>query len=191
MHNWYTEFARRFYLSPLQVRYIFRKEFKDILVNNKTVVDSHELNERYNCCAYILENGKAKFYTGDKAREFKKLFIQTEPRNVKNTKEIKGSIAYSGKARGIVKIVNSTADLKKFNDGDILVSFSTNPSLVPAMNKAAAIITNTGGVTCHAAIVSRELKIPCIIGTKIATRALKDGDKVEVDATKGIIKKLD
>ena len=68
-----------------------------------------------------------------------------------------------------------------------MVSISTNPSLVPAMRNAAAIVTNTGGVTCHAAIVSRELKIPCIIGTNMATKALKNGDKVEVDANKGII----
>ena len=83
---------------------------------------------------------------------------------------------------------NNQNDLEKFKEGDILVSFSTNPSLVPAMNKAAAIITNAGGVTCHAAIVSRELKTPCIIGTKIATKVLHDGDFVEVDANKGIVK---
>lgn len=62
------------------------------------------------------------------------------------------------------------------------------PPLVPAMNRAAAIITNTGGITCHAAIVSREMKKPCIIGTKIATRVLKDGDLVEVDADKGVVR---
>jgi len=56
------------------------------------------------------------------------------------------------------------------------------------MKKAVAVITDEGGITCHAAIVSRELKIPCIVGTKIATRVLKDGDKVEVDADKGVVK---
>jgi len=61
---------------------------------------------------------------------------------------------------------------------------------MPAIKKASAIVTNVGGITCHAAIVSRELKIPCIIGTKIATKVLKDGDLVEVDAQKGIVKIL-
>lgn len=73
---------------------------------------------------------------------------------------------------------------------DILVSFATNPNLMPAIRKAAAIVTDEGGLTCHAAIVSRELGIPCVVGTKIVTQILKDGDKVEVDARKGIVKKL-
>ena len=58
------------------------------------------------------------------------------------------------------------------------------------MRRAKAIITDEGGLTCHAAIISRELGIPCIIGTKIATKVLKDGDMVEVDANKGIVKKI-
>ena len=71
-----------------------------------------------------------------------------------------------------------------------MVSHTTNPNIVPAMKKAKAIVTNAGGVTCHAAVVSRELKIPCVVGTKIATQALKDGDQIEVDASKGLVKKI-
>ncbi len=78
--------------------------------------------------------------------------------------------------------------MKKMNKGDILVSIATNPDIVPAMKKAAAIITEQGGITSHAAIVSREFNTPCIIGTKIATKVLHDGDLVEVDADKGIVK---
>ena len=77
-----------------------------------------------------------------------------------------------------------------FQDGDILVTGMTRPEFVPLMKKASAIITDEGGLTCHAAIISRELNIPCIIGTKIATQVLQDGDMVEVDADKGIIRIL-
>jgi len=66
----------------------------------------------------------------------------------------------------------------------------TSPEFLPAMKKAKAIITDEGGVTCHAAIVSRELNIPCVIGTKVATKSLKDGDLVEVDTHQGIIRKI-
>ncbi|GAG36014.1 unnamed protein product, partial [marine sediment metagenome] len=69
-----------------------------------------------------------------------------------------------------------------------LVTPMTNPSFVPAMQKAKAILTDQGGLLCHAAIMSRELDIPCVIGTKIATKVLKDGDLVEVDADKGVIR---
>ena len=77
------------------------------------------------------------------------------------------------------------------NYGDVLVSVATTPSIVTAMKKAAAIVTDQGGLTCHAAIVSRELGVPCVVGTKIATASLKDGDLVEVDAMKGIVRKLE
>ena len=74
--------------------------------------------------------------------------------------------------------------------GEILVSSMTHPDYSIGFQKAKAIITDEGGVSSHAAIVAREMKIPCIIGTKIATRALKDGDRVEVDANKGVIRKI-
>lgn len=66
----------------------------------------------------------------------------------------------------------------------------TSPWYVPIMEKAAAIVTDEGGITCHAAIISREMSKPCIICTKFATKVLKNGDLVEVDATKGIIKRI-
>ncbi|MFA6099944.1 MAG: PEP-utilizing enzyme [Patescibacteria group bacterium] len=72
--------------------------------------------------------------------------------------------------------------------GDVLVASMTRPEMLPAMKKASAIVTDEGGVTCHAAIVSRELNIPCVIGTKIATTMIKDGDRVEVNATQGIVR---
>lgn len=67
----------------------------------------------------------------------------------------------------------------------------TTPDFVPIMKRASAFVTDEGGITCHAAIVSREMKKPCIIGTKIATQVLKDGDLVEVDADKGVVKILE
>jgi len=90
--------------------------------------------------------------------------------------------------KGIVRIVNEVKDMGKMKKGDILVSIATQPNLIPAMKKAAAFVTEQGGVTSHAAIVAREMNIPCVIGTKIVTKVFKDGDEVEVDATKGLVK---
>ena len=78
----------------------------------------------------------------------------------------------------------------KFKTGNILVFNTTRPNYLPAMHRAVAIVTNEGELLSHAAIVSRELKIPCIIGTKIATQVLKDGDLVEVDAERGVVRRL-
>ncbi|MFB6226184.1 MAG: PEP-utilizing enzyme [Candidatus Paceibacteria bacterium] len=81
--------------------------------------------------------------------------------------------------------------MKKVKEGDILVSPMTMPKYMPAMKRAAGFVTDEGGVTCHAAIVSREMEKPCIIGTDIATEVLENGDKVKVNANEGIVKKVD
>lgn len=103
---------------------------------------------------------------------------------------VKGRAACLGKAQGKVKIVLSKEEIVKVKKGDILVTTMTSPDYVMAMRRASAIITDEGGITCHAAIVSRELGVPCIVGTGNATSVLKDGDLVEVNAYKGIIKKI-
>ncbi|MBA7635707.1 Phosphoenolpyruvate synthase [subsurface metagenome] len=71
---------------------------------------------------------------------------------------------------------------------DILITDETDSTILPLILKAKAIVTDTGGLLCHAAIISRELKIPCIVGTKTATQVLKDGDLIEVNANKGVVK---
>ncbi len=104
--------------------------------------------------------------------------------------DLKGQVASKGgvkSVRGKIKIVFHP-ESDDFNSGDILVTSMTRIEFVPLMRKAKAIITNEGGIACHAAIVSRELGIPAIIGTKVGTRILKNGDNVEIDLEEGIIK---
>ncbi len=121
----------------------------------------------------------------DDTIKFEKEFVDTKSKIIN---EFNGVIAFHGIIRGIVKVVLSFDDFGKFQDDDVLVCSMTDPNFVPLMKKASAIITDTGGILCHAAIISRELGIPCIIGTKIATQVLKDGDLVEVDADRGIVR---
>lgn len=117
-------------------------------------------------------------------------FALLESERPKEAAELKGQGACHGKATGTVRIVLNPRLQKTFNEGDILVTGMTSPDFVPLMKKAAAIVTEIGGITCHAAIVAREMGKPCIIGTKIATKVLKDGDLIEVDAEKGIVRKM-
>lgn len=105
--------------------------------------------------------------------------------------EIKGQIACKWKTKWIAKIVIHPNDLNKVWKWDILVSQTTFPSFIWAMQKALAFITDEWWITCHAAIISREMNKPCIIGTKIATKVLKDGDLVEVDAENGVVRVLE
>jgi phosphohistidine swiveling domain-containing protein len=107
---------------------------------------------------------------------------------VNHSGEFTGQCAFPGRVQGRVKIVNSVGDMHKFSAGDIIVSSTTTPDFLPIMKISSAIISEHGGVICHAAITSRELKIPCVVGVKKATKHLKDGDLVEVDAEKGLVR---
>jgi pyruvate,water dikinase len=100
---------------------------------------------------------------------------------------VRGLGAAPGSASGSVRLLEDPHDTTAFNDGEVLVAHMTTPDWVPLMRKAAAIVTDSGGMTCHAAIVSRELGIPCVVGTGDATKTLRNGEVVTVDATHGTV----
>lgn len=119
------------------------------------------------------------------SKRFKQEFIDNMSKA--NIFEIKGSSTYRGVVRGSVRIVSGVQDFSSFIEGEVLVCSMTDPNYVPLMKRASAFVTDMGGILCHAAIISREMKKPCIIGTKIATKVLKNGDLVEVNADKGVV----
>jgi len=100
---------------------------------------------------------------------------------------LRGTPASPGKVQGKVKVILDPKECKKMKKGEILVTVMTDPLYLPAIEKAKAIITDIGGLLSHAAIIARELGIPCIVNTKKATKVLKDGVEVIVDGTKGMI----
>ena len=102
---------------------------------------------------------------------------------------IRGLGASPGLASGTVKVILSLDELDKVQDGDVMVTTMTTPDMVPAMKRATGIVTDEGGVTCHAAIISRELGIPCVVGTGDATTTLKENDEVTADGKKGLVYK--
>ncbi len=103
---------------------------------------------------------------------------------------VKGSAASAGKATGPARVVLSTADFAKVGGGDILVCPSSNPSYVPLFGVIAGLVTDTGGVTSHAAVVAREFGVPAVVGTRNATKSFADGDLIEVDGFKGEVRKV-
>jgi len=157
-------------------------EIIDYLSNN-IISDKKEIDKRLNeDYIYIIDENGVQIVTN------KKLVAEAqEIINKKISQEISGQIAYKGKVVGKVIIVKDKTDLSKVKEGNILVTRVTMPDYTPAMRVAAAFVTEEGGITSHAAIIARELKKPCIVGTGNCTKILKDGDMVEVDADNGIV----
>ena len=159
-------------------------EVQDVLLGKEV----SPANDRMELLAVYKKGEQWHYLTGAEAKEIAE---KVKPR-LEKTSELRGVVASPGNAKGIVRIyafgiAHTFENMKK---GDVLVASTTGPEFMVAIQKAAAIVTDEGGLMSHAAVVSRELKIPCIVGTKIATKVLKDGDLVEVDANKGIVRKI-
>ena len=107
-----------------------------------------------------------------------------------DARQVEGQTAYKGTVRGTARVLKTRTDIPLLKEGDVLVTYMTTPDFIPAMKRAVALVTDEGGVMCHAAILAREMKKPCVIGTKFATQVFKDGDLVEVDAEMGIVRKI-
>ncbi|MFH0852837.1 MAG: PEP-utilizing enzyme [bacterium] len=185
----FREFGKRHGLTLQQVWALNVWEIQGALVGKK-LPNKKELNARNTEAVAYCDRKKYVVWTGQPARDWMKKIPKEDIVPEGEVNELTGMCASPGSARGVVKIIDVPGDLPKMRQGNILVSETTYPSLVPAMKKAAAIITNAGGLTTHAAIVSRELGVPCLVGTKVANKVLKDGDRVEVDATKGIVRRI-
>ena len=150
-------------------------------------VDKKLINKRKKLWALITFKDKEIVLEGKKAEKIYQEIINDEK---VSTSEIQGTCASRGKAKGKVRKLLTPDESDKMQKGEILVTMMTTPDFMFAMARAAAIVTDEGGITSHAAIVSRELGIPCIVGTGNATKVLKNGELVEVDADKGTVKKL-
>lgn len=160
---------------------------EELLANRK--VSNKEIQQRKKFYVLISKKDSTKIFTGKKAWSIlkKEEFIKQA---ILSQKEFKGFIAYVGNVSGKVKVVRKVTDFKNDYQNKIIVSPMTIPQFVPYLKKAKAIVTDEGGINCHAAIASREFKIPCVVGTKIAAKILKDGQLVKVDADKGVVRIL-
>jgi len=151
-------------------------------------VDLEEIERRKLSYVYVMENGKSQLISGEPAREKTKWIDDEFDKVDKNIREIKGHSASPGKVAGKVRVVFRAQDSRELKKGEVLVCPMTSPDYVPAMKRAAAIVTDEGSLLCHAAIVSRELGKPCVVNTKVASKILRDGDLIEVDADEGIVR---
>jgi len=177
------EFSRRSQIALPEVEQFLYWELPNIFQDKSLFKKARKRIGGYFYCPELNWRKPTEFYGNDAINLNK---------TVKNGigGKLAGRVAFRGKVSGVVKIIRSQKDFYKMEKGDILIAPNTRPEYMPIMKMAGAIVTEEGGITCHAAIVSRELKIPCIVGVQGVTNALKDGDLVEVDAIEGAINKI-
>lgn len=175
--------ARQTIFSQEQMLFSLQNESKAIC-SDTYLITKEELSERCKRCAVYSDKNGNTILSSREAEEIERNWFNEE-----HDKILKGTIAYPWKVVGRCRVFISYKGAR-IEKGDILVTGMTEPGYLPLMKKAEAFVTDGGWLLCHAAIIARELKKPCIIGTKFATKVLKDGDIVEVDADNGVVRIL-
>ena len=186
----FTMLGKQFKIQPHVFQDLTQQEIIDLYDGKQPDINRTSRRQKF----FVINYDRRHFYEGQKTQAIIKMFRD----DVSGTRVVSGRVACLGKATGPVKIINVDytdlallhKEIARMNKGDILVAETTSPELILACKKAAAIVTDIGGLLSHAAIVSREYGIPCIVGTENATKIFKNGDIVEVDAEKGTITKI-
>jgi len=179
------EIGKRFKISGKDLFFYTYSEMKRLFKKKKA--NGIVVQNRSKGYALLILNNKELLFVGEKFRKlFKEIVL------VKKSKELTGMVAMKGKVKGKARLILHSKrviakDVAKFKKGEILVTEMTRPDTVLACRKAVAIITDEGGITSHAAIIAREFKIPCVVGTKIATQIIKTGDLVEINGDTGVV----
>ncbi|MFA6254757.1 MAG: PEP-utilizing enzyme [Patescibacteria group bacterium] len=184
-----NEMAKRFEIKYQDLLFYSNSEVKNLCLKNIKVNQS-VIAKRRQGLTWVIKKGKVKEYLGSDAKKVLDKLVLSVIKTGK-TSQVTGVPASRGKVIGKAYIVKGAKEaIKIVKKGGILVTSMTTIDYLPAMRKAGAIVTDDGGITCHAAIVSRELGIPGVVGTKVATQVFKTGDMVEVDANKGVVRKI-
>ncbi len=181
----FNEIAKRTDRSLRFIKNLAPDETIDLLKGKK--LDEALIKERTRHSIVLCDNRKFTVLSGNDADKFEEKYI-TKLYAGKN--EFKGRGVSKGFGKGKVKIVLTVDDFGKVEKGDILTVMNTSPEFVPIMKKASAIIAEDGSLSSHVSVISREFGIPCVVGLDVITKILKDGEMVEVDADKGIVRKV-
>ncbi|PIT93479.1 hypothetical protein COU00_04210 [Candidatus Falkowbacteria bacterium CG10_big_fil_rev_8_21_14_0_10_43_11] len=183
--------SKQFEISPDNLFWYSKDEVMGLY--EKKSIDEMKIRNRKFAYVFLIKNGTLITFQGEQAKDFISSFIVEVSKD-----EIRGIVANPGKVRAKAKVMKYGADtfdkvsqiIKKMKNGDILVAETTSPEIIAACKKASAILTNQGGLLSHAAIVSRELNIPCIVGLNNITHLVSDGDILDVDAINGTVRIL-
>ncbi len=177
----FKEIGKRFEITVDELVYLTGEEIIGLL-GGTIDVDIKEIKNRMKAVAVIKEHNEITLLSGDR--------VKGATQKATKATMVKGTVASKGRAKGKARLLYEIEDMPKIQKGDIIISPMTRPHFVPALRKASGIVTDFGGILCHAALISREFGIPCVVGTKNATKVFSDNDLVELDAYEGIVRKI-
>lgn len=183
--------SKQFRISLDDLFWYSKDEVMDLYEEKK--LDKIKIQDRKFAYVFLIKNGTLITFQGKQAKDFISSFVVGVSKD-----EIRGIVANPGKVKAKAKVMKYGADtfekvsqvVKEMENGDVLVAETTSPEIIVACKKASAILTNQGGLLSHAAIVSRELNIPCIVGLENITHLVSDGDILDIDATNGTVRIL-
>jgi phosphohistidine swiveling domain-containing protein len=182
----YRELAKRGSMTTEDATHLFDEEIQNFL-HSKNLPPNFEKRKDHH--AILFRNGVIHlFVTDDDIQRLRIQELGNAPRS--RHSELRGFGAYHGTATGMARVVREPKDLSLLQDGEILIAHHTSPDYILAMKRSAVIVTDEGGITSHAAIISRELKIPCVTATGEASSMIQTGDEIEVNANDGIVRIL-
>lgn len=185
--------AKKLGMDTSEICYCTVEEFYDLLLHpDARKIEMLKQRKQEETYLMAILDGKRCFYYGKEAEV--KYAELVEHEDISDVSEVRGNTAMVGKVEGEAFVFSWGDDLaaavKTISKKTILVAGQTRPQLMPLIRACVGIVTDEGGVTSHAAIVARELKMPCVVGTKVATKVIQTGDKIELDADDGIVKIL-
>ena len=190
--NLFEEISKRADLSIEDFMAAYRKQEVIELLKYGTKILNCTVAQRKKNYLYIIRDCRKSFFSGSIAQKMKENELSLDF----DENYIVGKTANSGFVKGVVRIVANedicslSEAIDSFKQGEILVTTMTHPNMMLLAEKALGIITDEGGITSHAAILARELNIPCLVGTKFASKVLKTGDLVKLNASNGFAEKL-
>jgi phosphohistidine swiveling domain-containing protein len=182
--NLLQEVAKRIGLSYGELVWLSSVEIIDALLNHRVVTDFSFMHRRERH-TMLLFNGRPQILDDS---DWLVLPQPTAEAYQMTEEGLPGMVAFPGIAIGRARIMRSQADVQKVEKGDILIASMTTPDYVAAMERASAFVTDEGGLACHAALISRDLRVPCLIATKHATKCIPDGSLIEVNTFDGVVR---
>jgi phosphohistidine swiveling domain-containing protein len=186
------EIARRLDVTRDDLLYYSYQEIEEALKNNQAIAPEEITSRKQDGFVIVIKHGELSLVTGKEnvADTIQDEGINEPFENLINIKEFKGIAASKGRIIAKARVLEDASRIEELEEGEILVTYMTTIEFIPAFRKAGGVITDEGGLSCHAAIISREFKLPCVVGTKVATRVIQTGNLIELDASQGIVRIL-